>query len=129
MGVTPYATAQQASAYRDSSVLTAPPERLVVMLYDGAHRFLFQAAHAMRSGDISLMNNRMQRAEAIIAELRQTLDFENGGEIATRLEAIYSFCQRHLLDARLKRDPALVEQVMKLLAELREAWDQVAAQA
>jgi flagellar protein FliS len=127
--VTPYATAQQASAYRDSSVLTAPPERLVVMLYDGAHRFLFQAAHAMRSGDISLMNNRMQRAEAIINELRQTLDFEKGGEIAPRLEAIYTFCQRHLLDARLKRDPERIEQVMKLLADLREAWDQVAAQS
>jgi flagellar secretion chaperone FliS len=125
--VTPYATAQQASAYRDSSVLTAPPERLVVMLYDGAHRFLFQAAHALRSGDIALMNNRMQRAEAIIVELRQTLDFEKGGEIAPRLEAIYAFCQRHLLEARLKRSPDHIEQVMKLLAELREAWDQVAA--
>ena len=123
--MTPYATAQQ--AYRDSSVLTAPPERLVVMLYDGAHRFLFQAAHAMRSGDISLMNNRMQRAEAIISELRQTLNFEKGGEIATRLESIYAFCQKHLLEARLKRDPDRIEQVMKLLAELRDAWDQVAA--
>jgi flagellar protein FliS len=127
--LTPYATAQQASAYRDASVLTAPPERLVVMLYDGANRFLFQAAHAMRSGDLTLMNNRMQRAEAIITELRQTLDFEKGGEIATRLDAIYSFCQRHLLDARLKRDPDRIEQVMKLLAELRDAWDQVAAQS
>jgi flagellar protein FliS len=121
----PYATAQK--AYRDSSVLTAPPERLVVMLYDGAHRFLFQAAHAMRSGDIATMNNRMQRAEAILGELRGTLNFEDGGEIATRLESIYSFCQRHLLEARLKRDAARIEQVMKLLAELREAWDQVAA--
>ncbi|MEA2449460.1 MAG: flagellar secretion chaperone FliS [Thermoleophilaceae bacterium] len=123
--MTPYATAQQ--AYRDSSVLTAPPERLVVMLYDGAHRFLFQAAHAMRSGDVSLMNNRMQRAEAIISELRTTLNHDKGGEIAGRLDAIYSFCQRHLLEARLKRDPERIEQVMKLLAELREAWDQVAA--
>jgi flagellar protein FliS len=126
--VTPYATAQH-QAYRDSSVLTAPPERLVVMLYDGAHRFLFQAAHAMRSGDISLMNNRMQRAEAIISELRGTLNFEQGGDIATRLEAIYSFCQRHLLEARLKRDPQRIEQVMKLLAELRDAWDQVAGKS
>ena len=125
--MTPYATAQQ--AYRDSAILTAPPERLVVMLYDGANRFLLQGAAAMRSGDLSLMNNRMQRAEAIITELRQTLDFENGGEIAPRLDAIYTFCQRHLLDARLKRDPERIEQVMKLLAELRDAWDQVAAQS
>ena len=125
--MTPYATAQQ--AYRDSSVLTAPPERLVVMLYDGAHRFLFQAAHAMRQGDIASMNGRMQRAEAILTELRNTLNHEQGGEIAGRLEAIYAFCQRHLLEARLKRDPARIEQVMKLLAELRDAWDQIAAKA
>lgn len=123
--MTPYATAQQ--AYRDSSVLTAPPERLVVMLYDGAHRFLFQAAHAMRSGDVSQMNNRMQRAEAILNELRGTLNFENGGEIAGRLESIYAFCQRHLLEARLQKDPDKIEQVMKLLGELRDAWEQVAA--
>jgi flagellar protein FliS len=110
-------------------VLTAPKERLVVMLYDGAHRFLFQAAHAMRSGDISLMNNRMQRAEAIVNELRSTLNFEQGGDIAVRLDSIYSFCQRHLLDARLKRDPQRIEQVMKLLADLRDAWDQVAAKS
>ena len=122
--MTPYATAQQ--AYRDSSVLTAPPERLVVMLYDGANRFLFQAAHAMRSGDVSLTNNRMQRAEAIISELRGTLNHEQGGEIAGRLESIYDFCQRHLLEARLKRDPERVEQVMNLLGELRDAWEQVA---
>ena len=125
--MSPYATAQQ--AYRDASVLTAPPERLVVMLYDGAHRFLFQAAHAMRSGDVSLMNNRMQRAEAIIAELRGTLNHEEGGQIAARLEAIYAFCQRHLLDARLKRDPQRIEQVMRLLAELRDAWEQVAGRS
>jgi flagellar protein FliS len=83
----------------------------------------------MRSGDISLMNNRMQRAEAIISELRSTLNHEKGGEIATRLDSIYSFCQRHLLEARLQRDPAKIEQVMKLLSELREAWDQVSGGA
>ena len=125
--MTPNATAQQ--AYRDSSVLTAPPERLVVMLYDGAHRFLFQAAQAMRDGKVPVMNDRMQRAEAILVELRGTLDFEQGGEIATRLESIYTFCQRHLLEARLKRDPQRIEQVMKLLAELRDAWDQVATRS
>jgi flagellar protein FliS len=74
------------------------------------------------------MNGRMQRAEAIIAELRGTLNHEKGGEIAGRLEAIYAFCQRHLLEARLKRDAERIEQVMKLLGELRDAWDQIAAQ-
>ena len=125
--MTAYAAAP--NAYRQNSVLTASPAQLVVMLYDGAHRFLFQAAHALREGDIAQMNNRMQRAEAILAELRGTLNHEQGGEIAGRLEAIYAFCQRHLLEARIKKDPERIEQVMKLLAELRDAWDQIAASA
>jgi flagellar protein FliS len=121
--MTPYATAQQ--AYRDNAVLTASPEQLVVMLYDGARRFLTQAAVAMRAGDLATSNERLRRAEAIIAELRATLDHEAGGEIAGRLEAIYAFCERHLMEARFKRDAGHIEQVSKLLAELREAWAQI----
>jgi flagellar secretion chaperone FliS len=124
--LTPYATAQQ--AYRDSAILTAPPERLVVMLYDGANRFLIQGATAMRSGDLSLTNDRLRRAEAILTELRATLDMSAGG-VATNLESIYSFCQRLLLEARLKRDADKIEHVARLLRELRDAWDQVAGQA
>jgi len=120
--MTPYAAAQ--NAYRDSAILTAPPERLVVMLYDGAHRFLFQAASALRAGDLVTTNAKLQRAEAIIKELRATLNFD-AGELATRLEAIYAFCQRHLLEARLERDPERIEQVMSLLGDLREAWEQI----
>ncbi|MEA2395734.1 MAG: flagellar secretion chaperone FliS [Solirubrobacteraceae bacterium] len=124
--MTPHATAQQ--AYRDSAILTAPPERLVVMLYDGANRFLIQGATAMRSGDLSLMNDRLRRAEAIVHELRATLDM-SAGEVAQNLESIYSFCQRLLLEARLKQDPSRIEHVAGLLRELRDAWDQVAGTA
>jgi flagellar protein FliS len=121
--MTPYATAQQ--AYRDSSVLTAPPERLVVMLYDGARRFLAQAGHAMREGNIALANNRLQRAEAILDELLSTLDME-AGEIATRLQSIYLFCRRTLAEGRVETNPEKFEQVSRLLGELREAWDEIA---
>jgi flagellar secretion chaperone FliS len=124
--LTPYAAAQQ--AYRDSAILTAPPERLVVMLYDGANRFLIQGATALRGGDLSVMNDRLRRAEAILTELRQTLDLSQG-QVATNLDSIYSFCQRLLLESRLKQDPEKIEQVAKLLRELRDAWDQVAGQA
>ena len=124
--MTPYATAQQ--AYRDSAILTAPPERLVVMLYDGANRFLLQGAAAMRSGDLTATNDRLRRAEAIITELRQTLDM-SAGEVAANLESIYSFCQRLLLDARLKRDAEKIDQVAKLLRELRDAWDEAASKS
>lgn len=124
--MTTYAAAQK--AYRDSAILTAPPERLVVMLYDGANRFLIQGATALRAGDLALMNDKLRRAEAIITELRATLDLSQG-EVATNLESIYSFCQRLLLEARLKRDPEKIDHVAKLLCELRDAWDQVAGQA
>jgi flagellar protein FliS len=124
--LTPYAQAQK--AYRDSAILTAPPERLVVMLYDGANRFLIQGATALRAGDLTLMNDRLRRAEAIITELRQTLDLSQG-KVAANLESIYSFCQRLLLESRLKQDPEKIEQVAKLLRELRDAWDEVAGKS
>jgi flagellar protein FliS len=124
--MTPYATAQQ--AYRDSAILTAPPERLVVMLYDGANRFLVQGATAMRAGDLTVMNDRLRRAEAIIIELRATLDM-NAGQVASNLESIYTFCQRLLLEARLKQDADKIDHTAKLLQELRDAWDKVAGQA
>jgi flagellar protein FliS len=120
----PYTATPQ--AYTESSVLTAPPGRLVVMLYDGARRFLTQAAHAMREGDLQLASAKLGRAEAIIDELLATLDMERGGEVAERLQGIYVFCRRHLAEARLARDAGRIEQVGRLLGELRDAWAQIA---
>ena len=112
-------------AYQESAVLTATPERLVVMLYDGAHRFLFQAAVAMREGNIEVTNNRLQRAEAIIDELNATLDM-SAGEVAERLRAIYLYCRRHLLQARLKRSAEMIDDVDRLLDTVGDAWRQIA---
>ena len=118
----PTATAQ---AYRENTILAASPAQLVVMLYDGANRFLIQGATAMRAGDLTVMNDRLRRAEAILTELRATLDM-SVGQVAANLESIYSVCQRLLLEARLKQDAEKIEQVAKLLQELRDAWDEVA---
>lgn len=114
-------------AYRESSVLTAPPERLVLMLYDGARRFLTQAAAAIREGEMSVASERLHRAEAIVDELTVTLDHDAGGEIAERLAAIYAFCRRHLMEARLERNAEKVDQVIGLLGELRSAWAQISS--
>jgi flagellar secretion chaperone FliS len=113
-------------AYRESAVLTAPPERLVVMLYDGARRFLHQAATAMRAGDVPAAHERLRRAERVIEHLLATLDMSQG-ELPERLEAIYAFCLELLGEARLRQDPERVDQVSGLLGELREAWAQLAA--
>ena len=121
-----YAAAPGAmSAYKESSVLTAPPERLVLMLYDGIQRFLFQAAHAMREGDLATSNTKMQRAEAIIDELISTLDHEKGGIIADRLNAIYLYSRRTLGEARLQRSPDKIMEVRGLLGEIRDSWAQI----
>lgn len=113
-------------AYRESAVLTAPPERLVVMLYDGARRFLHQAATAMRDGDVPTAHERLRRAERVVEHLLATLDMSQG-ELPERLEAIYAFCLELLGEARLRQDPERIDQVSGLLGELREAWAQLAA--
>ena len=105
----------QTAAYKQQSILTAPPGRLVVMLYDGCLRFLFQSAYAMREGDRVQSQDRMRRAEAIIDELTVTLDHERGGEVASRLQGIYAFCRRHLIEASMEQDPHKIEEVSELL--------------
>lgn len=113
-------------AYRESAILTATPEQLVVMLYDGAGRFLHQAAAAMRSGDVPVAHERLRRGEKIVEHLLATLDMSQG-DVAQRLEAIYAFCLQLLSEARVRQDPAQVDKVRELLGELRESWAELAA--
>ena len=115
----------QTAAYRQQAILTAPPGRLVVMLYDGCLRFLFQSAHAMREGDRQTSLQRMRRAEAIIDELTITLDHDRGGVIASRLHGIYAFSRRQLLDAWRDGDADKIDEVSGLLSELRDAWAEI----
>jgi flagellar protein FliS len=122
--VSTYAPASPA-AYQQQSILTAPPERLVVMLYDGALRFFFQAAVAMREGTRVKAEEKLRRGEAIVDHLLETLDM-SAGEIAQNLEGIYVFCKRLLMEARMEQDATKVEKVRELLGELRESWAQIA---
>lgn len=113
------------NAYRESAVLSAPPELLVVMLYDGARRFLFQAGVAMGEGQIELTNRKLRRVEDILQHLRDSLDFDQG-EIAQNLEAIYVFCLRQLRQVRFDRNPAVIEHVSGLLGQLRDSFAAIA---
>jgi flagellar secretion chaperone FliS len=114
------------NAYRESAVLSASPEVLVVMLFDGARRFLYQASVAMREGKIELSHRKLLRAENIIQHLRDALDFDQGEEIAHNLESIYVYCLRRVRQCRFDRDPATLEHVSTLLGDLREAFATVA---
>lgn len=113
------------NAYRESAVLTASPERLVILLYDGARRFLTQASVAMTEGRHDVASDRLGRAEAIIDELLETLDL-SAGEVAERLQGLYLFFRRHLFEARMHQDAERADAVNRLMGELRDAWAEVA---
>jgi flagellar protein FliS len=113
------------NVYRENAVLTATPEQLVVMLYDGANRFLTQSAVAMRERRAGLAGEKLRRAEAIIDELLATLDL-SVGVIAERLQALYLFFKEHLMAARLEQNADKVEEVARLMRELRGAWAGIA---
>jgi flagellar secretion chaperone FliS len=115
------------AAYKQQSILTAPRGQLVVMLYDGCVRFLAQAAQAMSDGQIGEAGERLSRAEAIVDELLSTLDLEQGGVIASRLQGIYVWTTQTLIRARFEQDAAAIETVAELFGELRESWAQIAA--
>jgi flagellar protein FliS len=121
----PYASPQ---AYRSSSVMTASPAQLVVMLYDGAGRFLRQAELAADEGAWPHALDRLDKADAILDELLVTLDKE-AGQVADRLQGIYVFCKKLLIEARIEHDVERIRRTAGLLAELREAWAELAATA
>jgi flagellar protein FliS len=121
----PLSTYASPQAYREAAVMTASPIQLVVMLYDGIERFLRQAEAAMAEGSVAQSNDRMQKAEDIIDELIATLD-KRAGQVAERLEGIYVFCKRLLMEARIERAATKCEQVRKLLRPLRDAWAELA---
>jgi flagellar secretion chaperone FliS len=113
-------------AYRENAVLSATPEQLVVMLYDGAQRFLRQAGKAMSGGEVERSHNALRRAELIVAHLDGVLDYEQGEPIASQLHPIYRYCLTRLSRARMDRDVSKLEEVAGLLGELRESWAEIA---
>jgi len=118
-----YASARQ--AYTEAAVLTAPPERLVVMLFDGASRFLARTSAALRANEPQAASLNLRRAVAIIDELNLSLDMSYG-EVPGKLRSIYLFHKRHLVEAGVARDADAVDRVADLMRELSEAFKQVA---
>lgn len=116
------------NAYRESAVLTASPIQLVVMLYDGAGKFLRQAIAMYEHHEVVKAGNAIGRAQAIVEELFATLDVEQGGDLASRLQGIYVFCISEMGDARMEAKPDRLHEVARLLGELRESWHQLALQ-
>ena len=121
--------ARGAEAYYQTHVQSRSPLELVVMLYDGALRFCDQAATAMDAGDMTTKAVAMSRAFAILAELQNTLNVNEGGDVARQLDALYAHMHDRLVDANIQRSSAPIRDVMRLLTPLRDARSQVATPA
>jgi flagellar secretion chaperone FliS len=115
-----------AQAYYQTHVQSRSPLELVVMLYDGAIRFLEQAGDAMDARDMATKGQAMSKAMAIIAELQSTLNVQEGGEVAAQLDALYTHATGRLLEANQQRSRGPIDEVIALLRPLRDAWSQIA---
>ena len=113
--------------YRQQQILNAAPAERIVLLYNGAIKFLTQAKQAIEAGDIQERYNNNKRAGDIVIYLQDTLDMENGGEIAENLYRIYGYMQRRLMDVDIRNDASAIDDVIAKLQELNVSWKKVAA--
>ncbi|MDB4943515.1 MAG: Flagellar biosynthesis protein FliS [Labilithrix sp.] len=111
-----------AARYKGVQVQTCSPVQLLVMLYDGALRFVAEAQAAMVAKDRARAGDRIGRAHAIVTELTATLDHEQAPELCENLLALYSFCTRRLLEANLAQDPKILADVVIALTPIREGF-------
>ncbi len=114
----------QNTAYRKTQVETASPEALILMLYDGALRFMGQAELAFEEKNLEQISNMLLRVQAIFAELMAALDKEKGGEIAVNLERLYVFFLEKLGDANVRKDIKPMLEIKPLVQNLRNTWEQ-----
>lgn len=111
----------------ETGVVAASPHKLIVMLFDGALVALGTALISMRDGNIGEKGKSISKAIMIIdSGLRAALDKKAGGEIAEGLDALYEYMSARLLTANLNNDPSILEEVQRLLTELRDAWNAIA---
>lgn len=111
-----------AARYRGVQVVTCSPQQLLVMLFDGAIRFVGEAEAAMAVKDHARVGERIGKAHAILVELASTLDRGPAPELAENLFNIYTFCMTHLVEANMGRDPQRLRDVVLALTPLREGF-------
>lgn len=120
-----YAMADRARrAYQTSAVQMQDPMGLVVQLYDGMLMFLRRGADLLATGQKHAAAEPIRRAMDIIGELQGVLNLKEGGEVASNLDRIYSYCRRRVMEAHIKADPAGLEEIARLLTPMRDAWSE-----
>lgn len=110
------------SQYAQNSVLTASPEELTFMLYNGLVKFIMVAQKAVDENDMEKAHNSIVRAQDIILEFQITLDKKY--DIAESLMLLYEYMNRRLIDANVKKDRQILEEVLGLAKDMRDTWGQ-----
>jgi flagellar protein FliS len=116
-------------SYRQVATQTATPGQLILMLYDGAIRFLEGALKAFGADDplehFQTINNNVQRAQAILQELSGALNVSQGGQLAETLQALYHYLDRRLQESNVRKEPGGIKEAIDRLTVLRDAWAQM----
>ena len=113
--------------YLETQVLTAPPGKLVLMLYDGAIRFGNLARASLSERDIEASHNYIVRVQNIVCELRLSLNM-SAGSISKNLSDLYNYLHRELVKANLNKDPVPLENAIEIIQGLRESWGRAIGQ-
>ena len=108
--------------YKENSVYTATPEELTLMLYNGLVKFIMLAQSAIDEKNIERANNSIIRAQDIVREFRVTLDMKY--EVSKHLDSIYDYMYRRLIQANIKKDKDILEEVLAMAKDLRDTWTQ-----
>lgn len=116
---------QQVDAYLEQKVLSAKPEELTLMLYDGVVRFIKTAKQTIEAKDIEKTNVAIQKAEAIITELQATLNMDY--DISTQLDSLYEYMNYRLLDANIQKSTEILDEVLDLAESMRDTWKEAMA--
>lgn len=111
--------------YHKTSVTTAKKEKILLMLYEGAIKFVRQAQVKMQKNEISAKGQLISKSTAILSELMNTLDFKVGGQLAVDLENLYIFMIDQLIEGNIHNDIERLKNVEKLLKILYSAWSEV----
>jgi flagellar protein FliS len=122
------AYANYAFEYQKQAVTGASPVGLVVMLYDGALRFMEAGREAILAKDFAEQNRNLQRAQKIVLHLIGTLDHEKGGPIANNLRELYKYVLDQLVNANIHDQASRVDEAIKTFSQLREGWAELERQ-
>ncbi|MEK4223511.1 flagellar export chaperone FliS [Bacillus sp. FSL W8-0116] len=109
-------------AYEKNAVSTASPGELTLMLYNGCLKFMLQAKKAIEDKNFEKKNTYIQKAQNIIRELMVTLNMDV--ELSKNLMAVYDYMNRRLIQANVKNDLEILDEVMEFITELRDTWKQ-----